>query len=90
MEINLNQRPTPPNEWLYKQSFVENPETGETEEVRSDWCTQHMGYIPEDVPPTEWPKYLYKECTQSDRDQWEHDHPEPSPEPEQEQEGGEV
>ena len=82
--MQINQRPTPPNEWLYKQSFVENPETGETEEVRSDWCTQHMGYIPEDVPPTEWYKYFYKECTDAERKQWEEEHQEavePSPEP---------
>ena len=40
--MEINQRPTPPNEWLYEQSFVPNPETGEPEEVRSNWCTQHM------------------------------------------------
>lgn len=75
--MEINQRPTPPNEWLYRQSFVPNPETGETEEVRTDWCHQHMGDIPVDVPPTEWYKYFYKECTAAAREEWEHDHPQP-------------
>jgi hypothetical protein len=83
--MEINQRPTPPNEWLYKQTFVTDPETGETEEVRSDWCTQHMGYIPEDVPATEWYRYFYKECTTAEKEQWEEEHkPEPEPiEPEE-------
>ena len=82
--MRINQRPTPPNEWLYKQDFVTDPETGETEEVRSEWCTQTIFTIPDTVPPTEWYKYFYKECTQAEKDQWEHDHPQPEPvEPEE-------
>ena len=77
----INQLPTPPNEWLYEQTFVENPETGESEEVRSNWCTQHMGEIPDDAPVTDWPKYLYHECTDQQRREWEEAHPEPEPEP---------
>ena len=69
------QRPTPPNEWLYEQSFVPNPETGEPEEVRSNWCTQHMGEIPDDAQPADWPKYLYHECTDQQRRDWEEQHP---------------
>lgn len=92
--MEINQTPTPPNEWLYNQSFVENPETGETEEVRTDWCRQHMATIPDDVPPTDWPKYLYRSCTDEEKVQWEKEHPEPEPTPESEQpiseEGGEV
>ena len=74
--MEINQRPTPPNEWLYEQSFVPNPETGEPEEVRSNWCTQHMGEIPDDAPVTDWPKYLYHECTDQQRRDWEEEHPE--------------
>ena len=101
--MEINQRPTPPNEWLYEQSFVPNPETGEPEEVRSNWCTQHMGEIPDDAPVTDWPKYLYHECTDQQRRDWEAQHPEPAgleiivpsgKEPEQashsDEEGGEV
>ena len=80
--MEINQRPTPPNEWLYEQSFVPNPETGEPEEVRSNWCTQHMGEIPDDAPVTDWPKYLYHECTDQQRRDWEEQHLQPSPEPE--------
>ena len=72
--MEINQRPTPPNEWLYEQSFVPNPETGEPEEVRSNWCTQHMGEIPDDAPVTDWPKYLYHECTDQQRREWEEAH----------------
>ena len=78
----INQLPTPPNEWLYEQSFVPNPETGEPEEVRSNWCTQHMGEIPDDTPVTDWPKYLYHECTDQQRREWEAEHPDPNTEPE--------
>ena len=70
----INQLPTPPNEWLYEQTFVENPETGESEEVRSNWCTQHMGEIPDDAPVTDWPRYLYHECTDQQRREWEEAH----------------
>ena len=80
--MEINQRPTPPNEWLYEQSFVPNPETGEPEEVRSNWCTQHMGEIPDDTPVTDWPKYLYHECTDQQRREWEAEHPDPNTEPE--------
>lgn len=76
--MEINQRPTPPNEWLYEQSFVPNHETGEPEEVRSNWCTQHMGEIPDDAPVTDWPKYLYHECTDQQRRDWEEQHPEPA------------
>ena len=81
--MEINQRPTPPNEWLYEQSFVPNPETGEPEEVRSNWCTQHMGEIPDDAPVTDWPKYLYRSCTDQQRRDWEEQHPdqEHAPEP---------
>ena len=77
--MEINQRPTPPNEWLYEQSFRTNPETGEPEEVRSNWCTQHMGEIPDDAPVTDWPKYLYHECTDQQRRDWEEQHPEQEP-----------
>ena len=76
--MEINQRPTPPNEWLYEQSFVPNPETGEPEEVRSNWCTQHMGEIPDDATVTDWPKYLYHECTDQQRRDWEEQHPDPA------------
>ena len=76
--MEINQRPTPPNEWLYEQSFVPNPETGEPEEVRSNWCTQHMGEIPDDAPVTDWPKYLYHECTDQQRRDWEAQHSDPA------------
>ena len=77
--MEINQRPTPPNEWLYEQSFRTNPETGEPEEVRSNWCTQHMGEIPDDAPVTDWPKYLYHECTDPQRRDWEEQHPDQEP-----------
>lgn len=86
--MEINQRPTPQNEWLYEQSFVPNPEMGEPEEVRSNWCTQHMGEIPDDAPVTDWPKYLYHECTTADKAayeaQWAIDHPEESATPDSE------
>ena len=82
--MEINQRPTPPNEWLYEQSFRTNPETGEPEEVRSNWCTQHMGEIPDDAPVTDWPKYLYRECTDAERKAWEESHPDREPEPSEE------
>lgn len=96
--MEINQRPTPPNEWLYNQTFVPDPETGELVEHRSDWCTQHMGFLPDDAPVTDWPKYLYRSCTDAERREWEQEHPsqvptpEPSPESEQpiSEEGGEV
>jgi len=78
--MKVNQRPTPPNEWLYKQSFVEDPETGELVEERSDWCIQHIGVIPDDAPVSEWGKYLYHECTDAEKKQWEEDHKESEPE----------
>ena len=77
--MKINQTPTPPNEWLYKQEFVEDPETGELIEKRSNWCVQHIGVIPDDVPVAEWPKYLYHECTDAEKKQWEEEHPEPNP-----------
>lgn len=79
--MEINQTPTPPNEWLYYQTFEPDPETGELVEHRSEWCHQHMATIPDDVPPSDWPQYLYRSCTQAEKDQWEHDHPQPSPEP---------
>ena len=78
--MKVNQRPTPPNEWLYKQSFVEDPETGELVEERSDWCIQHIGVIPDDAPVSEWGKYLYHECTNQEKIDWEESHKEPEPE----------
>jgi hypothetical protein len=41
-----------------------------------------MGYIPEDVPATEWYRYFYKECTDAERKQWEEAHKPLEPEQE--------
>jgi hypothetical protein len=77
--MKINQRPTQPNEWLYKQTFV-TLETGEMEEQRTDWCTQHIGVIPDNVPPTEWHEYFYRECTDEEKTayeaEWAATHPE--------------
>ena len=81
--MEINQTPTPPNEWLYYQTFEPDPETGELVEHRSNFCHQHMATIPDDVPPSDWPQYLYRSCTQAEKDQWEHDHPEPEVSPDE-------
>ena len=80
--MKINQIPTPPNEWLYKQEFIIDPETGESIEKRSDWSVQHIAIIPDDVPVTDWPNYLYRECTDKERKDWERDHPDVKPDPE--------
>ena len=68
--MDINQRPTPPNEWLYEQSFV-TAEDGTMVEHRDNWCTQHLGIIPDGTPASDWHKYLYLECTTAEKEAWE-------------------
>ena len=68
--MRINQRPTPPNEWLYEQSFVP-AEDGTMVEHRDNWCTQHLGIIPDGTPASDWHKYLYLECTTAEKEAWE-------------------
>ena len=68
--MDINQRPTPPNEWLYEQSFVP-AEDGTMVEHRDNWCTQHLGIIPDGTPASDWHKYLYLECTTAEKEAWE-------------------
>ena len=68
--MDINQRPTPPNEWLYEQSFV-TAEDGTMVEHRDNWCTQHLGIIPDGTPASDWHKYLYLECTTEEKEAWE-------------------
>ena len=68
--MRINQLPTPPNEWLFEQTFVPQ-EDGTIVEHRDNWCTQHLGIIPDGTPPSDWYKYLYMECTSEEKEAWE-------------------